>query len=316
MLEKLHKKLKLSEHKHTARHLPRHHTSHGILIVILLIIGAILLAANHVLSVSATSQSESVTLGGMVPGSAPKSPAVIESPVSQERFKTPTITVSGSCPAGSFVQIFKNEIFAGSTQCKGEHFSLDIDLISGKNELLAKVFDNLGQFGPDSVPVTVFYDAPKKVSPTEQLLITADSLYRNVTAGQEFEFEITVLGGGQPYGFLVNWDDGTQDVLARAVSGKFSLTQTYKNGGIYNIAITVSDQTNQTAVLRAAVLVNGTSEPAAVTSTSPPPSVHVPSALAVAWPVYLVSVAFITTFWLGERFVLYKLKHESRLKKA
>ncbi len=58
--------------------------------------------------------------------------------------------MSGICPGDLLVKIFKNNVFAGSVQCKNGSYSIVIDLFSGQNELVARVYDALDQPGPDS----------------------------------------------------------------------------------------------------------------------------------------------------------------------
>ena len=53
------------------------------------------------------------------------------------------------------VKLFKNNVFAGSVQCEDGSYSIKTDLFVGTNELVARVYDDLDQPGPDSNVLTV-----------------------------------------------------------------------------------------------------------------------------------------------------------------
>ena len=65
------------------------------------------------------------------------------------------VTVTGLCPDGLLVKLFKNNVFAGSVDCTKGSYSLKIDLFTGQNDLVARVYDSLDQPGPDSSIVRV-----------------------------------------------------------------------------------------------------------------------------------------------------------------
>src|SRR3954471_12928371 len=103
-------------------------------------------------------QSGSVGLQGEIPGSPPTTGATITVPGNGQNFSTTPITVAGICPKGLLVEIFKNNVFGGSTECATGSFSLQVDLFDGRNDLVARVFDSLNQSGPDSATVSVNYN--------------------------------------------------------------------------------------------------------------------------------------------------------------
>src|SRR5262249_11573860 len=56
---------------------------------------------------------------------------------------------------------------AGSTICDLTGlYSVIITLLPDQNDLIARVADALGQYGPDSATVTVYYDVPPPPTPT------------------------------------------------------------------------------------------------------------------------------------------------------
>jgi hypothetical protein len=321
-------KLKLSPHQHTGKKLPHHHTSYGVLLLLLLVTGYLFINYSRVAVAGPVSSSGSVNLSGIMPGPPPSSPAVIEKPTAAQRFADQHIQVSGTCPDETVVQIVRNGIFAGSVNCGGGKFQLSIDLLAGSNTLLARVVDNLGQAGPDSATVEVFYDPPTTLpaptpgptSPTLQpptpsalapLLLTSDSYYRGVLVNQDMRLDLTITGGQNPYAVEIIWGDGERTLLARADSGQFLTSHSYPHGGIYNIVINLKDKNGESFYLQLAALVNGTAVP--VASTTKPASPGIVGGNRFLWPAYLIITGFILAFWLGERFEVYWLKRQHRL---
>src|SRR5665213_86536 len=137
-------KLKISHHKHSGRLRPHEHTSYIPLAFLVLAVGGIL-AAFSLSTVSASDpppQSGSVGLTGTVPAAPPKTAATITSPKAQQHFTTSPITISGTCPSGTLVEVYKNNIFAGSTPCGNNgSYSVQVDLLYGQNSLTVQVYD-------------------------------------------------------------------------------------------------------------------------------------------------------------------------------
>ena len=137
--------LKLSHHTHTGKLRPHEHTSYLPLAAMLIFVGCLL----GVYTVSAASPGPaggSIGISGTVPTKPPTVAATIQKPTGQQRFSETPITVSGTCPVNTLVEVFKNDIFAGSTACSGTGtYTLDIDLLIGQNTLIARVYDAINQ---------------------------------------------------------------------------------------------------------------------------------------------------------------------------
>ena len=129
--------LKLLQHRDHSGHLrPHEHTSYLPLLVILLVVGLAL--TTFTTYASPGPEPGSIGLTGIVPGKPPTIAATITTPSDQKRFSTSPITVAGTCPQNTLVEIFKNDIFAGSSACSdGGAYSLEVDMIIGKNTLKA-----------------------------------------------------------------------------------------------------------------------------------------------------------------------------------
>jgi hypothetical protein len=145
----------LAHHRHSGKFIAHHHTSYPAL-VFLLMLTAVLTAG-----VSVSSQAASSQLSLTVLGPPPAVGATIDQPTNGDHVAVATQTVRGTCPSGLMIEIYRNTIFAGSTLCdSGGLYSLIITLVPGQNDLIARDLDGLGQYGPDSSTVTVYYDLP------------------------------------------------------------------------------------------------------------------------------------------------------------
>src|SRR3954469_10172322 len=133
------------------------HNYWGILTIIAIAFWGLLLLVPPLVS-AATQDSGSVGIEGRISSPPPTVPASISVPGTGQSFTTLPITVSGICTNDLLVKIFKNNVFSGSAQCKNGSYSIQIDLFSGQNELIARIYDALDQPGPDSNVVTVTFN--------------------------------------------------------------------------------------------------------------------------------------------------------------
>jgi hypothetical protein len=255
-------------------------------------------------------QAGSIGIGGTLPGKAPTIAATIDRPTNNQRFSTTPITVSGTCPAGVIVQVYKNNIFAGSVPCQEDKtYSMDIDLLFGRNVLVAKVYDSLNQAGPDSNKVIVFYDAlPSQAGPLTsldfggaQLLLNTDAVYRGIFPNQEMSMPIDILGGTPPYAINVQWGDSTNKVVPRKNNLGFSVTHAYSKAGTYQVSIQGSDANGRVAFLTVAAIVNGQPSNATGSTNGDAASNPLLTKILALWPLYTGLVAVAISFWLGER---------------
>ncbi|HSH31804.1 MAG TPA: PKD domain-containing protein [Candidatus Saccharimonadales bacterium] len=302
--------LRLSHHRHTARHLPHHHTSYAALAFVVMLTGVLLLAVTGSVGAAtpyAGPEAGSVGLSGRMPGPPPAGAATILEPRSGQRFNITPITVRGTCPKGVIVEIFKNDIFAGATVCSDEGgYELLIDLFPGQNQLVARVFDALNQAGPDSPTVTVFYDEPAAISsqlrPGEQdLLLKSDSAWKGVSPGASISWPVEITGGRIPYAVSWDWGDGVVEPITRTEEGVFSAKHAYAKPGNYVLRVKASDVSGRVAYLQLVAVVNGAIGGASTAASGP-----LNGKLLLAWPMYGGAVMMLVSFWLGERFQLYR----------
>jgi hypothetical protein len=298
-------RLKLLHHQHTGQLHAHEHTSYIPLAVVLLAVGFALVTY----SVSAQSpgpEERSIGLTGVVPGDPPTQPAIITSPRNGERFNNSPIAVTGTCPQDTLVEILKNNIFAGSALCGSDgRFTVNIDLLFGRNVLTARVFDAINQEGPVSDSVTVHYDAlPPQAGPLTsldfdgaQLLLNTDAVYRGMFPQQEFNIPIEILGGTPPYAVNVQWGDENNKVVPRPNNTPFRVDHAYQRPGTYQITLQATDTVGRVAFLSVAAIVNG--QPSVAASEGPKGATT--NRLLLLWPVYVGAVGVLISFWLGEQ---------------
>lgn len=303
----MHRWFRISHHRHSGRLKEHEYTSYLPLMLLLMVVGLVLgLYSVSEMSRAASPGPEygSIGLTGVMPGPAPTVAATIGSPTDQQRFGTSPISVAGTCPTGTLVELFKNDIFAGSSPCLSDGtFIFDIDLLIGENILIARVYDSLNQQGPDSAPVTVYYDAlPPQAGPITslsfggpQMLINTDAVFRGVFPGKEMSMPIDIIGGTPPYAINVQWGDSTNKIVSRNDNQTFRVTHIYNKPGNYQISIQATDSEGRFAFLTIAAIVNG--QPDVTTAASSAPT----NQLLLLWPLYAATIAIVISFWLGER---------------
>lgn len=317
----VHKWLKLSHHHHSGKVRPHEHTSYVPLAFMLVIVGFALTVFSTAVE-SATPydgpEAGSVGMTGIMPGKPPTTAATINIPSNGQRFTTSPITVSGTCPENTLVEIFKNDIFAGSTICTSKGtYTLEVDLLIGENRLVARVYDALNQAGPDSNIVTVYYDAipPQSGSLTpfnfggNQLLLNTDAVFRGVFPGDTMTVPLDILGGTPPYAVNIEWGDATNKVVPRNDNATFNVEHVYQKAGTYQVTFQASDAGGRVAFLTVAAIVNG--QPDTVTAATKP--IATPNQLLLLWPIFTGAVAVTVSFWLGEQREKHILKKRGML---
>lgn len=228
----------------------------GLTLVLLAIAGSFLAIASHNL-VQAAEDSGSVGLEGRINAAPPTTGATITFPANNATITNLPVNVTGLCPGDLLVKIFKNNVFAGATQCKNGSFSVQIDLFSGRNELVARVYDNLDQPGPDSnvVVVTLPFNG---INPPNRLSLTSSFAKRGANPKQTLTWPITLTGGTGPYAITVDWGDGKQaDIISQAFPGTFNISHIYDNPGVYNVVVRATDKDGNLAFLQLVGVANG-----------------------------------------------------------
>ena len=256
-------------------------------------------------------QNGSVGFQGTISAPPPTVGATISIPRDGQSFSTLPIDVSGICPKGLLVKLFKNNVFSGSQQCENGSFSIRIDLFTGTNELVARVYDALDQAGPDSNKVTVSFNDNRQGTLSRPTL-TSNYAKRGTMPGEKLEWPIVLAGGEGPYALSVDWGDGkAPDLKSLQFPGTFTIDHVYDSPGIYNIIVKVTDKNGYSAFLQLVGVANGPLSQENASSSSKDSETAQTPKVKVLWQPAAFSIPFIlSTFWLGRRYELRVLKRK------
>lgn len=256
-------------------------------------------------------QQGSTGIQGVISSPPPATPATISIPRDNQVFRELPVTVSGLCQSGLLVKLFKNNVFAGSVMCVNGSFSLQIDLFEGRNELIARVYDELDQPGPDSnmVPVVFTGTRPQAIS---KIGLTSNYAKRGANPGELLSWPIVLSGGSGPYAISVDWGDGSAlDLISQSFPGTFDITHRYVNPGVYNIIIKATDRNGAVAYLQLVGVGNGPLSQESAAGGSAEPGERVIEKTRILWEPALILIPFLlSTFWLGKRHELYVLRRK------
>ncbi len=278
-------------------------------IVIAALAVSMVFGATSVVSAQSSDNPQAGPMGitGQIPADPPAVGATISFPLNNEVFTSSPITTTGICPADLLVKVFKNQVFAGSVVCDSAgNFTIDIDLFSGTNELVARVFDALSQPGPDSNQVTISYDAAATDRGIDKLILTSNFATRGADPGMPLTWTLGLAGGVGPYAVSVNWGDGTTEVISLDSAGNFTLTHKFKQPGTYKTIIKAADANGDTAFLQLVSVGNGLLQGRlddAATSGQ-----VITRSIFVIWPLYIMVGFVVSTFWVGRRYELHRIR--------
>lgn len=243
----------------------------------------------------------------------PTQAPTITTPGNGSSFATSPITVSGICPNELLVQVYNNGVMAGSVMCTNGSFNIQIGLFAGLNELTAIGYDSLEQAGPTSNSVSVNYTDTSFRAFGQLITLTSQYGRRSAPVNNELVWPLQLTGGNGPYAFSIDWGDGGQSqLMSSPVAGAITIAHNYKNAGIYQANIRVTDVNGVSAFLQVVAVASGkpTEGAAAATNGDIAPTV----ATNVLWAPAAVGVALLLpAFWLGRRSQLVSL-HTKMLK--
>jgi hypothetical protein len=293
---------KLFSHpRHTGRVLPRHHTSYPVLMLF------VLLAGLFMAGLSGYVRADNYSVNASVKGIPPADPAIITSPAEGANFSVVPATVSGTCPTGSYVKLYRNDFFSGVALCDASGaFEIQTDLFTGVNALKARVFNSTDDEGPTSTVVNVTYTSPapqpggssdrSAAAPSAStsgvtqgspkatgsvsasaapFVIQSDFLYKGFYAGDAINWQFGVDGGNAPYAVHIDWGDATSDLVSKSEAGTFNVSHTYKHPGGYKgkftITVTATDKYGRKAYMQLFTIINAHQGAAGATATTSVP---------------------------------------------
>ena len=271
--------------------------------VVILLVLLLVLTSGQLPTVTAanpTPQSGSIGLEGTILTAAPSRGATIAVPGNGSVFTTIPITISGLCPSGLLVKIFDNGIFVGSTVCSNGSYTLQIDLFSGQNVLVARDFDALDQAGPDSTSVIVTFNDAQFLQYGIHISLSSDYAERGAPPGVQLNWPIQLSGGISPFAINVNWGDGSpQDLFSVGNDGTITLKHTYKVAGIYTVVVKAVDKNGETAFLQ---LVGQATGAIQNNSKAGGNNVIIQKSGFILWPILAMIPLIFVAFWIGRKF--------------
>ncbi len=251
---------------------------------------------------------QSGTLGfeGTVLGVPPTQAATIAIPTNGQTFTNIPITVSGLCETGLLIKIFANNVFVGATQCSNSSYSLQVDLFSGTNDLVARDYDNLDQQGPDSNSVSVFFNDAQFAKFGTRVTLSSNYARQGVNPGSLLTWPLILSGGTGPYAVSVDWGDGSSaELVSVSFPGVVNVTHTYAQAGVYSIVAKATDINGTSAYLQLVGVANGKINGTLSSSNSTTGTTKT----IILWQPMLIAVPIIiAAFWLGRRHELYVIR--------
>jgi hypothetical protein len=321
--------LQLSQPLHTGHVLPRRNTSYPTLAMILLVVGVFMAGWTHF----ATADSGgSYVVTASVIGPPPPGPATIDSPSDGTTVSVQPITVSGRCPLDTYETLYRNGAFSGVALCDGSgHYSLQTGLFPGVNLLQVRDFNTTDVAGPLSNSVNVTYQPLSGLPPnntstslSEPLIFKTTYRYEAYYIGQPTTWQLDLEGGKAPYSITVDWGDGSHSLISRPAAGVFSTTHTYQKAspykGSYAVTFSASDSQGQQTFLQLMTIIKNTVVATGTTSHRQSSSGNLLGAAPLwlqelthyVWPLYLLILLMLISFWLGERREYYHLRPQLR----
>lgn len=265
----------------------------------------------HAIGTPDPNQSGATGLQATIPSPPPNTAATISVPSSGRVFESTPIEVNGLCTTGLLVKIFNNNIFVGSVMCERGSYNITVDLFSGDNTLIARVYDALDQAGPDSNAANVrFNDAT--FSPFGERINLSSKVARNGTpVGKKMSWPIILSGGTGPYAISVDWGDGSAyDLKSQPFAGEVILEHTYRSAGVYRVVVKATDATGATAFLQLVGVGTGpVTQKSSTGSDAEGGGTVATRTIYIWWPMLLLIPFLPLTFWVGRRYELVSIHH-------
>jgi hypothetical protein len=259
----------------------------------------------------------------------PTNPALITTPYDQQHVSQPEVQVAGTCPADTYVKLFRNAAFSGVSQCIDATFRILTSLVPGENRLEVKVYNVTDDEGPASAPISVYYDetvaAPALPKNTPAALIVppsktvapvailVDYHYQSHKYDEAFTWDLGITGGVPPYVVTIDWSDGSKSEIASGAGALFSVTHIFPGAGPYQPLVRATDKDGDSATLQLSAVAWGVAaNPVFTPNNNPADSFFAwfKQYVWLVWPVYGAVVLMAASFWLGELEVFHKISEK------
>lgn len=269
--------------------------------------------------------ADSYNVTAKVPAPPLTEGAIITSPADGTTFATSPITVSGSCPDNSYVKLFRNSSFSGSSACVSNIFSIDTALSVGANTLVAQDYNITDDAGPATPGITVTYQPPAPAPstpvatprvpqpsipiPNPSMNLSSNYFFRGFLVNTDFSWILKIDGGTAPYAVRITWGDQRTTNQTIATASTFTITHKYSAPGYFPIKVYVSDAAGGTTMLQIAAFIRTPGVSGFIIQSQNPSSwfgnllslLGNTKWLLVAWPSYITVSLMAVSFWLGEQ---------------
>ena len=255
-------------------------------------------------------ESGGVGVEGKISAPPPTQAATIVSPGNGAVFASIPVTVTGGCPNDLMVKMFKNNVFSGSVMCNRGSYSIQIDLFSGRNDLVARVYDTLDQAGPDSNTVSItFNDSTARPDIAARVSMTTNYARRGANPKELLTWPIIISGGSPPYAVSVDWGDGSSsDVYSVSIPGEFTVKHQFQQSGVYRALVKASDKNGSIAYLQLVAIGNGDAKQPGVAGATADKSQTSGKTIVMWQPAAIAIPLMVSTFWIGKRYEILKVK--------
>jgi len=269
--------------------------------------------------------ADSYTVTAEVLAPALQEGATITSLTNNEIVTSAPITISGTCPSDSYVNLYINGLFTGSDFCTYQTFAIAADLFVGENTITAKDFNVTNQQGPTTpsfdvtllLPTLVSRSSSKNPIPTPTpIVLVSNYYYQTFITNHLFSWQISISGGNPPYSINTSWGDGNSSTLKLDSASSFTITHKYTKPGYYTILVSVNDTSQDQRIMQLATLIKNLNSPSLL-STTPKAGPPIATTYTVngldnffessktwlwaAWSSLVVVLLMLISFLLGER---------------
>jgi hypothetical protein len=246
-----------------------------------------------------------------IPGPPPTQGATITSPSNGQSFTELPVRIAGLCPKDLLVKIMVNDVFAGSMYCADGTFSLQASLYTGQNDIKALVFDNLDQPGPESNVVSVSYNNATFSAFGTLITLTSPFARRAAAPGSTLTWPLVLSGGTGPYAFSIDWGDGTTPELkSQTFSGNIDIKHVYKNAGVYQVVVKVTDTNGVSAFLQLTAVASGTPVGGVTVQPDKNNGTTTIKKIILWQPAAVMLLSTVAAFWLGQKYELVALRKQ------
>jgi hypothetical protein len=315
---------KLAKHRRKAaikakRPIHKKFLLHPATVLVILLVGVLLLGWTY------QGSAADYTVTAKIPADPLTEPAIITSPQNGNKFTQQPIDISGTCPYKSYIKLYRNDVFAGTTFCNPDgSFGMQIGLITGENRLQARVFNITDDEGPTSSLVTVFYELPATpgkppvpaINNLQPFIISSDYSYRAYLINENIEWQIILSGGAKPYAVNIKWGDGNESNYVTSSAGALTIEHSYSKAGNFKIDINGVDNAGNKIYIQLYSIVVKDKNALITSQATNKPILQIDKTgnlLWLMWPAYATLLLMVFSFWLGEREQLLKtLKPQKR----